>query len=48
MYDAITAFQTNEEKYGLFRYGIYFEKIDTSAYDGKYCSMEWFSPVYEK
>ena len=48
MYRAVIKFQNDDEKYGLFRYGIYFEKIDTSAYDGKYCIMEWFSPVYEK
>ena len=48
MYNAINAFQNDDEKYGLFHHGIFFERIDTAAYNGKYCMMEWFSPVYEK
>ena len=48
MYNAINAFQNDDEKYGLFHHGIFFERIDAAAYDGKYCTMEWFSPVYEK
>ena len=27
---------------------IYFERVDLAAYDGKYCTMEWFTPVIEK
>jgi hypothetical protein len=26
--------------------GMYFEKIDAAVYDGTYCKMEWFSPIY--
>ena len=48
MYNAINAFQNEDEKYGLFNHGIFFERIDTADYDGTYCTMEWFSPVYEK
>jgi len=49
MYNAIMSFNNDKEaEYGLFKYGIFFEKIDVSDYDGTYCKMEWFSPVYEK
>jgi hypothetical protein len=27
---------------------LYFERIDTAAYDGTYCQMEWFTPISEK
>ncbi|MDR2546147.1 MAG: helix-turn-helix transcriptional regulator [Lachnospiraceae bacterium] len=49
IYEAIKALETDKEfKYSLYRNDMYFERIDTSAYDGKYCQMEWFSPVCEK
>jgi len=49
MYNAIWKFAQDEQaKYALLNDKIYFEKIDTSLYDGKYCQMEWFSPVCEK
>jgi len=35
-------------KYSLLRDKIYFERVDTKQYDGKYCQMEWFTPVMEK
>jgi AraC family transcriptional regulator len=25
--------------------GVYFEKIDTKLYDGRFCQMEWFAPI---
>lgn len=49
MYNAIVAFVNDEkEKYGSFHNKLYFEKIDTAVYDGNYCQMEWFTPVFEK
>ena len=49
MYDSIERFTSdNEAKYGLFKYNIFFEKINVKDYDGRYCKMEWFSPIYEK
>ncbi|MCL2050823.1 MAG: helix-turn-helix domain-containing protein [Lachnospiraceae bacterium] len=48
MYDAIKAFEASDTKYALFQDGIYFERISTADYDGKYCKMEWFSPIFEK
>ncbi|URN95736.1 MAG: GyrI-like domain-containing protein [Candidatus Pristimantibacillus lignocellulolyticus] len=32
-------------KYELLDREFYFEKIDTDAYDGQYCQMEWFAPI---
>ncbi|RXZ83779.1 helix-turn-helix domain-containing protein [Paenibacillaceae bacterium] len=32
-------------KYELLDSEIFFEKIDTAAYDGQYCQMEWFAPI---
>ncbi len=49
MYDAILAFvHDKNEKYDSYHNRLYFEKIDTGAYDGTYCQMEWFTPVFEK
>ena len=49
MYRAVAAFAEDDTaKYKMFKHGIYFERIDTAAYDGKFCKMEWFSPVSEK
>jgi AraC family transcriptional regulator len=53
MYEAIEAFNNDDQiKYGI-TYGfshkiIQFERIDTQAYDGTYCQMEWFTPVFIK
>lgn len=49
MYNAIVAFVNDKNaKYDSGHNKLYFERIDTSAYDGTYCQMEWFTPVYEK
>ena len=49
MYEAILAFVHNKEaKYQALNHRLYFERIDTAAYDGTYCQMEWFTPVFEK
>jgi hypothetical protein len=49
MYDAIVSFaHDNEQKYDFLHEKLYFERIDTAAYDGRYCQMEWFSPIFEK
>lgn len=49
MYNAISRFAYDEQsKYALLNNKVHFEKIDTDLYDGTYCQMEWFSPVYEK
>ena len=48
MYRAVAAFAEDATaKYKMFKHGIYFERIDTAEYDGKYCKMDWFSPVSE-
>jgi len=49
MYNAIQKYMNDENaKYSLLRDKIYFERVDTKQYDGKYCQMEWFTPVMEK
>jgi len=49
MYNVIWNFAGNDrEKYALLNNKLHFEKIDISMYDGTYCRMEWFAPVYEK
>lgn len=49
MYDAIAAFVNDKNmKYDSFHNKLYFERIDTASYDGAYCQMEWFTPVFEK
>ena len=49
MYKKIRMFENDKkEKFSLLNDKVYFEKIDTGSYDGKYCQMEWFSPVKEK
>ncbi|MCL2764773.1 MAG: helix-turn-helix domain-containing protein [Treponema sp.] len=46
MYNAIEKYSGDgQAKYILLNDRIYFEKIDTSLYDGRYCQMEWFTPV---
>ncbi|KOY16187.1 helix-turn-helix domain-containing protein [Paenibacillus xylanivorans] len=32
-------------RYELMDSGFFFEKIDTDAYDGQFCQMEWFAPI---
>jgi AraC family transcriptional regulator len=49
MYDIIQKFANNKEsKYMLSDDKVFFEKIDTTLYDGTYCQMEWITPVTEK
>ncbi|MCL2267242.1 MAG: helix-turn-helix domain-containing protein [Treponema sp.] len=49
MYYMIWKFSNDRnQKFALLDDKIYFEKIDTSCYDGEYCQMEWFTPVTEK
>ena len=58
MYDAIEKFQQDAQgRYGLYHKsvnsrtlenGMYFEKVSPTDYDGTYCKMEWYSPIYEK
>ena len=49
MYEAIMIFNHAEHsKYRLLNDKVFFERIDTSLYDGTYCQMEWFAPVVEK
>jgi AraC family transcriptional regulator len=49
MYNAIGKYTQDEQsKYVLLNNKVYFEKIDTSLHSGKYCQMEWFTPVCEK
>jgi AraC family transcriptional regulator len=49
MYNALEAFDADKEaRYGLFGGGISFERIAESDYDGMFCKMEWYTPVYEK
>lgn len=35
-------------RYELLDTEFFFEKIDTDAYDGQYCKMEWFVPIRVK
>nr|WP_156279766.1 helix-turn-helix domain-containing protein [Paenibacillus sp. NEAU-GSW1] len=35
-------------RYELLDSEFFFEKIDTDAYDGQYCQMEWFAPIRMK
>ncbi|HEX2945185.1 MAG TPA: helix-turn-helix domain-containing protein [Clostridia bacterium] len=49
MYNSIVAFANDKNaKYDSFHNRLFFEKIDTASYDGTYCQMEWFTPVFEK
>jgi AraC family transcriptional regulator len=49
MYEAITKFTHAERSnYRLLNDKVFFERIDTSLYDGTYCQMEWYAPVEEK
>lgn len=47
MYDAIVEFVNKEgKKYRTLNQELYFERIDRADYDGTYCQMEWFTPIY--
>ena len=49
MYGAIKKYASGtESNYILSNDKVYFERIDTSQYDGTYCQMEWLTPVTEK
>jgi len=49
MYNVIKKFADDKhQKFALLKDKIYFEKIDIDCYDGKFCQMEWFTPVAEK
>ena len=49
MYQAIVAFANDAgSKYESLHKQVYFERIDTAAYDGTHCQMEWYAPVREK
>ncbi|RUT40217.1 helix-turn-helix domain-containing protein [Paenibacillus anaericanus] len=37
--------EEHKGKYELLDSEFFFEKIDTDAYDGEYCQMEWFAPI---
>ena len=49
MYEAIDEFNSGEEsRYVIDSSGLWFERIALSDYDGTYCKMEWFTPLYER
>lgn len=49
MYNAILDFENMPgNKYTSLYQKLYFERIDTASYDGTYCQMEWYTPIYEK
>jgi len=49
MYEAIGKFtHVEHSKYKLLNDKVYFERIDSSLYDGTYCQMEWYAPVEER
>ena len=49
MSDAVGNFATDEHaKYVLLHDKSNFVRVDESLYDGKYCLMEWYTPVFEK
>ncbi|WP_169744140.1 helix-turn-helix domain-containing protein [Paenibacillus wynnii] len=37
--------EENKGRYELLNRELFLEKIDTEAYDGQYCQMEWFAPI---
>lgn len=46
LYQAIDRFaQEHNGRYELLDHELFFEKIDTDAYDGQFCEMEWFAPI---
>lgn len=49
IYETILKFsRIDHTKYILRSDNIFFERLDTSLFDGKYCQMEWFIPIVEK
>jgi len=49
MYNAVSNFaQDKNAKYVLIHDKSNFVKVDERLYDGKYCQMEWYTPVFEK
>lgn len=49
MYDVIEEFvYAKEKKYEVLHQKVYFERIDSRAYDGTCCQMEWYTPIREK
>ena len=49
MYNTINKYiNDNETMYDLFDRNVYVEKIDASAYDGVFSTMEWYSPITKK
>lgn len=38
----------HQGRYELRDNELFFEKIDTDAYDGEYCQMEWYAPIRVK
>jgi len=49
MYNAMWHFANDASaKYSMFKDGIYYERVDTTDYDGKFCKMDWFSHVQVK
>lgn len=46
LYTAIDSLaEEHKGRYELLDSELFFEKIDTDAYDGQYCQMEWFAPI---
>ncbi|PIB54587.1 hypothetical protein, partial [Pseudomonas sp. 2822-17] len=46
LYSAIDKLVEEQKgRYELMDDEFFFEKIDTNAYDGHYCQMEWFAPI---
>lgn len=49
LYTAIDRLILNrQDKYELLENEFFFEKVDTTAYDGQYCEMEWYAPILIK
>lgn len=48
MYKAAGSFMSNEKEKYTLPFTVFFERIDTAAYDGTYCQMEWYTPIIEK
>lgn len=48
MYEAIGAFFHGGEDFPCVNAQIHLEKIDSSAFDGTFCLMEWFAPVIRR
>lgn len=49
LYTAIVRLtEEHTERFEVLDSQYFFEKIDTDAYDGYYCQMEWFAPIRVK